>query len=724
MESSGFLRRHSLRLNAKLSLLIALVSCVVLVSFSLYDYFRTKQAMQAELAHYADRTVDRLLQSLRYPVWDVDWTSVREIMRTEMTDQRLECVVFKESFEHGATLGLHRVDGGLSPARSCAGFEDALTRSQPLAMDGRTTGVLTIKVGRDHIRQQLLDRLKTAFLELLVLLSILAVCLYVFLRRLLIKPMSALSQTTATIAETQDYSVRAWVNSNDELGQLTESFNQMLDEIEAREKKLHSYNLELERDVAARTSELAKQTRRLEQANTRLRELDKLKSAFLSTVSHDLRTPLTSILGFARLIDRDFVKSFMPLAEDDPVLDKKAKRIHANLAIIGQEGERLTRLINDFLDLSRIESGRIEWRDQTVQVQNLVNQAVEAVQGQFSAKESVDLRVETSGEDKAMVCDPDRMLQVLVNLLNNAAKFTEHGAVTLRAEIAEGLASFEVEDTGKGIPQDQLDSIFDKFHKVEESDTKENKPSGTGLGLSICKQIVNHYRGRIWADSEPGKGSAFRIQMPTGPEAPPPEQALGEQPAAPCAPLILVVDDDDSIRCFFRQTLEDAGYRAEEAASGEEALERAKKLKPDLIVMDLRMPGMGGEKAIQRLRDDPGLSCPSILVTSVLADARTHGADAQLAKPVDPETFLEAVDGLLRSRQTCRPLLVLGEERLPESVRRCAGPIERVDSENLALRLQDGFQGTVVMPMHELPNLDVSRIPQDTEVSILLLGQN
>ncbi|MFW5838049.1 MAG: sensor histidine kinase, partial [Desulfovibrionaceae bacterium] len=504
-------------LNAKLSLLIAAVSVLVLVSFSVYDFLRTREAMQAELNQYADQTAQRLAHSLRYPAWDVDWTSVREIMLTEMSDPRLQCVVFDETFDPGVVIGLRRTDGGIVQSESCSGIQDALSRTQNLAMEGRVTGSLTIKVGQGHIRRQFLDRLRTAVLEILALLVVLSVCLYIFLRRMIITPLSALSETTRSIARTRDYSVRAWVASSDELGRLTASFNLMLDEIEAREKKLQSYSLELERDVAARTAELAEQTRRLEEANARLRELDKLKSAFLSTVSHDLRTPLTSILGFAKLIDRDFVKSFLPLAEQQPKLAKKAHRIHANLDIIGQEGERLTRLINDFLDLSRIESGRMEWRDAPIGVQALVNRAVKAAQGQFEDKPGVELRVDAPDSDATLHCDPDRMLQVLVNILNNAAKFTSRGAVTLHAAVQDGRVRFDVSDTGRGIPQNQLESIFDKFHKVEGSDTKEEKPTGTGLGLSICREIVNHYGGRIWAESEPGQGSVFHVDLPAVP---------------------------------------------------------------------------------------------------------------------------------------------------------------------------------------------------------------
>jgi signal transduction histidine kinase len=254
--------------------------------------------------------------------------------------------------------------------------------------------------------------------------------------------------------------------------------------------------------------------RQLEEANRRLQELDRMKSAFLSSVSHELRTPLTSIYGFAKIIHKDFQRAFAPLADTDKGR-RKAERILENLAIIENEGERLTRLINDVLDLNKIESGRIQWRDQPLRPEALARQAAGAVQGQFRRKPALNLQTDIDENLPDIHADQDRILQVLINLLSNAVKFTPNGEVRLSIRApGPGRVLFEIADTGVGVPRKELNRIFHKFHQAEIPDTLGERPQGTGLGLSICRQIVDHYGGRIWAESAPGQGSRFFVDLP------------------------------------------------------------------------------------------------------------------------------------------------------------------------------------------------------------------
>jgi len=288
------------------------------------------------------------------------------------------------------------------------------------------------------------------------------------------------------------------------------------------ERRLEKLNHHLREAVRERTERLAIKAAQLEAANERLKELDRLKSGFLSTVSHDLRTPLTSIMGFAKLISRDFSKFFLPFAAEDGRLGRQAERLVSNLAIIESEGARLTRLINDFLDLSKIESGRAEWRDTPVDAAKVIRQAVAAVSGDFEAKPEVFLVMDVPAELPELRMDQDRLSQVMVNLLGNAAKFTDRGTVRVWAGAAEETLRVEVSDTGQGVPPEALEKIFDKFHQAEAGDTVDEgrRRKGTGLGLAICRQIVEHYRGRIWAESELGKGSRFILELPVASAAP------------------------------------------------------------------------------------------------------------------------------------------------------------------------------------------------------------
>jgi signal transduction histidine kinase len=288
-----------------------------------------------------------------------------------------------------------------------------------------------------------------------------------------------------------------------------------LSAVKAVEAELRAHRQRLEDEVEERTRELREQAMELAEANIRLSELDRLKSAFLSTVSHELRTPLTSILGFAKLIGREFSEHFSPLAGDKPALAARAKRIAHNLGVVYGEAERLTRLINDVLDLNRIESGNMQWRDQCIDPVAVLRQAVQTIEGLLAQRPEIRFRFLAEDSAPPLFMDPDQLVQVIANLLQNAVKFTEQGEVALEVRTEAEAVLVTVRDQGVGIPADQLESIFDRFHQVGRGDTIVSPTiKGTGLGLAICRQIVRHYGGRIWAESRLGEGSAFHVRLP------------------------------------------------------------------------------------------------------------------------------------------------------------------------------------------------------------------
>jgi len=286
-------------------------------------------------------------------------------------------------------------------------------------------------------------------------------------------------------------------------------------ERKSAEEALSRLNEELESKVAARTRELAAKAEELGRANIRLTELDKIKSALLSSVSHELRTPLTSIMGFTKLIQREFLKYYpTPGKTGGDEVSRRGKRIAANLGIISAETERLTRLINEFLDLAKIESGRMPWNDQPLDPGQAAMQAGEAARGLFENKPEVSLLVEIAPGLPRILADPDKIQQTLINLITNAAKFTARGTVSLSVSARGGLVSFEVADTGTGIAPGNLSRVFEKFFKVEAAEHDAAYPRGAGLGLAICRQIAEHYGGVIKAASTPGRGSVFTVELP------------------------------------------------------------------------------------------------------------------------------------------------------------------------------------------------------------------
>lgn len=303
---------------------------------------------------------------------------------------------------------------------------------------------------------------------------------------------------------------------SEKTSELHAAMGRLEEEVKERKKAealLAALNQRLEAKVELRTSALFRKIAEMEAANKQLKQLERLKSSFLSSVSHELRTPLTSILGFAKLIAKDFERFFQP-GPGTP-LASKAERLLRNLDIVEKESERLTRLINDVLDLTRIESGKMPWRYEPLSVFDVVADALMAVGGRRENRPNVDVRLELPATLPTVQGDRDRLLQVLINLLDNALKFTLEGSVTVRACVdKDGMLLVCVEDTGPGISPEETEKIFDKFHQHDRKDTLKDKPEGTGLGLAICKQIIDHHGGRIWMEHAPQGGSIFCLTLP------------------------------------------------------------------------------------------------------------------------------------------------------------------------------------------------------------------
>ncbi|MGE4297980.1 MAG: sensor histidine kinase [Desulfovibrionaceae bacterium] len=268
--------------------------------------------------------------------------------------------------------------------------------------------------------------------------------------------------------------------------------------------------------IKAREQAEAKQralNKELAQANERLMELDHLKTAFLSSVSHELRTPLTSILGFIRLIHKDVTKYFIPLAQE-PTTTHKARRIQDNLDIIALEGGRLLRLVNSVLDLHKIEAGKMEWHMATEDMNAIARRAALAMSSLFEENAQVELRLDLADALPPVHMDSDRIEQVILNLLSNAAKFTRAGNVTLSTRARDGMVELAVADTGNGIRPEELDNVFETYYQATRDKEEAATYQGTGLGLAICRQIVEHHQGRISATSVHGKGSVFSFTLP------------------------------------------------------------------------------------------------------------------------------------------------------------------------------------------------------------------
>ena len=477
-----------------------------------------------------------------------------------------------------------------------------------------------------------------------------------------------------------------------------------------------------------------------------LQRLDRLKSDFLSSVSHELRTPLTSIRGFTSLIEREFSRHFVPLADGDPVLQKKSQRIQGNLEIILKESERLTRLINDVLDLAKIEAGRVEWHAAPIQPETLLRDAANAARGAFGSNPAVSLQLDIQPDLPEFVGDTDRLLQVLVNLLNNAAKFTQHGSVTLKAFLNHSRQlQIEVHDTGIGFRPEDAEVIFDKFQQSKHGDTLADRPRGTGLGLAICREFIQHHGGKIWATSQPGVGSVFSLTLPIERDQITADLAIAQDnfsargtaripPPPAVAPnvarrTILVVDDEDAVRNYLSQLLQEYGYGVSVAANGQAALELAHSDRPDLITMDLDMPVMDGQTAILQLRADPELQHIPVMVVSAIPGWDKAGGDLAMGKPIDESRFLENVRLLLDRDGHTAPAshhcLVLHDANdapaLVPGILSAQCMPEFCSVDRLAERIQSGYQGMVAIPVDLLGRVDMARLQAAPLLGVMIM---
>ncbi|MGR8934353.1 MAG: ATP-binding protein [Gammaproteobacteria bacterium] len=456
--------------------------------------------------------------------------------------------------------------------------------------------------------------------------------------------------------------------SEDEIGVLAQSFADMANEIRQSHRQLEEYNRTLEIKVKDRTLEL-------ELANEKLKELDQMKTNFLSTVSHELRTPLTSVMGFARILQKKFESTlFPPLSQsDDKKVHKAMRQVMDNAKIIVEEGERLTTLINDVLDLAKMEAGRVDWNMQELRIEDIIDRAMAATTALFVNK-AVQLRKDVPADLPLFVGDRDRLIQVIINLISNAVKFTDQGSVTCSVTVEDGALRVGVRDSGCGIKPEDQPLVFEKFKQV--GDTLTDKPKGTGLGLPICKEIIEHHGGRLWLESELGVGSTFLFTLPL-PASQPLEndgndlfgdvcrsdfagtaaqlQACAtrrlERPAG-YAPRILIIDDDLNIRQFLRQELSPEGYRIAEAGSGVEGLAAIAAQPPDLIVLDVQMPHLNGFDVAARLHAHPATLAIPIILHTVSEDkklAERLGIDCYLTKPVNGSVLIDAVRQLLQA---------------------------------------------------------------------------
>ena len=433
------------------------------------------------------------------------------------------------------------------------------------------------------------------------------------LQRVVSQPLLDLSQTARTVSEKKDYSLRAVSQSRDEVGALIESFNEMLAQIQKRDAELQEARV---------TAEKANQA----------------KSNFLSFMSHELRTPLTAIIGFSEMLIPDIE------AEGHKEWVEDLRRVH-------DSGRYLLELINDILDISKIEAGKMEVHLETFDIFVLVRDLNGVVRPLIERKAN-KLIIECPSDIGDMRADRIKVRQCLLNLLSNASKFTERGTITLSVsrETRAGVdwLTFRVKDTGIGMTPEQLQKLFRAFSQADDSTSR--KYGGTGLGLALTKNFCQMLGGGVRVESEPGVGSTFIIELPEQMTAPTnsvavavssqPDTALTTRAHNGC---ILIVDDDPGVHRLLAEALGPEGYALKFASNGADGLRLAKELRPAIITLDVIMPDMDGWVVLSLLKADPELATIPVIMLSVRADQDfgfALGVADYLQKPIDRNRLL------------------------------------------------------------------------------------
>jgi len=604
--------------------------------------------MQAELLSYNSSVVvamgqhdqaDELLRSLR---------SQPTIDAAGLYDAAGEQIaIYANSVDVLAPLRIPEKEGIFTTSRG------DLEIYQPILEQATRVGTVYLRTSLHDIWNQMSSYSKVSLLVMAVSLAI-ATLFGTMMQDSVSKPILQLAETACKITSSDDYSIRVHSDARDELGVLYSSFNRMIEQVESSRRELELARKDLENRVEDRTFLLQEEIEHRKRVQTELvlakeraEAASHAKSCFLANMSHEIRTPLNAILGFADLLRRG--------ADRNDDLERRDF-----LETIHQSGEHLLTLINDILDLSKIEAGQTEYEHLRFSPHDIIAEVMSVMRVRAQEK-GLTLEYDWQGSiPESINSDPARFRQLLLNLVGNAIKFTEHGGVKAVARLSAERNELTVDiiDTGIGIPANVCDAIFSPFTQADSSVTR--RFGGTGLGLSISRHIAEGLGGHISVQSEVGRGSIFSVTIATGPlsgipvlERPisdiisnlPSVQASESLRLDGCS--ILVVDDGETNRKLIRLVLKRAGAEVCTADNGAEAIAVAQDCEFDLILMDMQMPLMDGYTASRCLRDN-GYTKPIVALTAhaMRGDAeRCHaaGCSGYLTKPINPDKLIEKI---------------------------------------------------------------------------------